>query len=684
MTLLQIIETSGDLAEIQAQVIAATDIDKERALSYAVRHGKEDIVRLLLQYDAYPDALTATDSTSMREQDQYSSGGTLGLGSALSARERVLHMAAYGARQRALHMAPYHPFLVRNVAIIKWLLLAGANIRRSTLVVNPTGADRQYRLTNIVLEAARYEDVEMFELILAYAGNQLSLADTNKLKALQKLRAPTPSRLYTYVTAGDLNGLEMYVRNASQYEKDKALAYAVSASQYEDKALAYAASARREDMVRILVDNGAYPNTAQLPFFYDYPSLAYYDDNPNKDNDYFQHNQVGRVLHVAYEHRDLPIIALLLDAKANLHYWYKLGDQTIVMHAVTKSDREMLDLFLTHGWKVDDIGGLLNDGGETALNVACSNDLNDMIEYLIEKGANVDLQSGNVPDKTTNIHLCIHAGNRQGVRLLMQSRVDINVLDEYKETALSSAIRSYMHCRHRLGIADDDAYEDPLDPFDDQDDDNEMKRRRGIIKDILEYNVDFDYQDTRRVLEDEWKGSAYRTISDLVGDYRRKQQVEYLHTLTAHRPIPPDPLPPNYTPPPLPPNHIDFQDVMRGWGKTALHRAVENAQFDAVKTLLEKGARVDILDVWGRDVNQVASARYQHERDSADYAGPDSDASYRWWEVDQVAAEKIPIYLKIGKLLSTRRFIDTKITPHKFPEHESDNILNSFMGFLFG
>ncbi len=63
-------------------------------------------------------------------------------------------------------------------------------------------------------------DVEMIQLILAYAGTQLAGGLGNRLKAsAQALRAPTPARLYTYVTAGDSNGVAMYVGNAYHYEK---------------------------------------------------------------------------------------------------------------------------------------------------------------------------------------------------------------------------------------------------------------------------------------------------------------------------------------------------------------------------------------------------------------------------------------------------------------------------------
>lgn len=141
-------------------------------------------MRLLLQYDAYPDALsypTATDSSSARERD------------------KILPSSGY---QRVLHMAAFDPVLVRNVAIIKWLLLAGASILREYIVatdMDPPPSTLQvrhpsYRRTKIVLEAARYEDVEMFQLILAFAGG-LGLADINKLKArAQALRALTPRR----------------------------------------------------------------------------------------------------------------------------------------------------------------------------------------------------------------------------------------------------------------------------------------------------------------------------------------------------------------------------------------------------------------------------------------------------------------------------------------------------------
>jgi hypothetical protein len=261
------------------------------------------------------------------------------------------------------------------------------------------------------------------------------------------------------------------------------------------------------------------------------------------------------------------------------------------------------------------------------------------------------MQSGMRGYKETNVHACIRRCNRKGLKLLMQHGVEINVYNDLLGTALFSAIENYVD--HVLKIHDlgtdlnDLIHEDPDDIDDINDEGDETKCRRGIIKDILKYNVDFEYPDKLQGPNNiDIPSPSINSIRDLVDSYRDKQSVDYLRSLE--------------------PDEVNVQDE---WGKTALHRAVENGQFEAVRVLLvEKFARDNIQDFWGNTAAQALRRRYMLEvskQQENHYVVDDVTGghSFRFQGGDAVIAAKLPIFRRIGQYLHDHRLFRDRLGP---------------------
>ena len=539
------------LEYLQQNIEHAADSDKNAALAMAVRRNNEEIVQFLLEHGSDPDTST-------------------------------------------LLFAYEHRF----IQIVKLLIIAGA-------IVDTTYART---LTDVVQQARTRLDREMTDALVE--------AGVDRLAALSvALQSPMRGHLHTYVTADASLGFEGSVINATNAEKDLALAYAVHY--------------KKTDMVRVLLDNGAYADGAQLRHAYDSPNLRLQDQD-NAD--------VPRVLHEAYDNRDFAIIGLLLSANASLRYYY-LGpqghrDMTIPMHVIVNRDQAMLELFVDRGWSVNErepARGHFTPLMTAILRPPLFGDRGRIIQYLVNEGANTDMQSF-LGGKITHIHQCI--GNRTALRVLLTKGVAINVYDKTGKTPLACAISNFTS----LAANNPDAFNELDDELDDDDHDelddelhdeldDELRRRRGIIKDILRYNVDFEYPDSQTT---ELPPLA-ATIKKLVDTYRTRQDVAYLETL----------------------QQVDAQDQ---WGKTALHRACENGQLDAVKLLVAgKRANRNIRDNWGNTAYDAMKHRYQQERafleNRDNFYIPGTD-TFRYIDGDHVARSKLLQFIEIGSYLA--------------------------------
>ena len=519
----------------------------------------------------------------------------------------------------------------------------------------------------------------------------------------------------------------------------------------KDMALGYAVLLRREAMVRILLEHGAYENAYVKESSTPYPYITTFvgrkfiteeilreRDNDDLVNSY-EHDPIKRVLHLAYENRDMRIIGLLLDHGASLQIRYLHNDfddvveadeddyyegyelqdaqyaRTLIDHAIIGNYKEMLLVFQAHGWNVNDHIAHRN---ETPLMVACRINNNDMISFLCKDlKANADIQS----EMKSNVQVCIRNGNRQGLQILMDAHVDMDMPLE-GDLQLSNwrfGITSTVECaiwRYMIEIGGDSSI--PLyDPNDPNDEDNQdivnrrrgiikdnqddiVKRRRGIIKDILEYTVDFDFTifdlshfegeegimpipDNEFSPDDELDEHASRqdtihriaqmngapsAIKDLVNQYRRRQAVYYND-----------------------PYNIDFQDQ---FGRTALHRAIKNGDLHAVQYLIMyKYARQDIRDMWGNTAYDALKKDYSDKLLKVEhpemFGTPYKDYNYgRNDEVTYIRSNiehegltihKLSNFRAIGRWLARRNLFVNRLGPQIKPIGILSRMIGNFL-----
>ena len=135
------------------------------------------------------------------------------------------------------------------------------------------------------------------------------------------------------------------------------------------------------------------------------------------------------------------------------------------------------------------------------------------------------------------------------------------------------------------------------------------------------------------------------------------------------------------------PDQVNLQDK---WGKTALHRALENAQLEQMRLLIvEKHAREDIRDFWGNTPVKALEKRYSAEtmkQNPANHFAVDGD-SFRYEDVDDVIASKITNFQHMGRYMYQQRLFREKLGPelrqYENAETYPPNVIYQFFRFLF-
>lgn len=152
-----------------------------------------------------------------------------------------------------------------------------------------------------------------------------------------------------------------------------------------------------------------------------------------------QNSDGNTALMIALNSGKYEAIKLLLEHRADVNIKNKLGETTLIIAAGSHCSNEIMQLLLDHG---ADINAAPNNG-ETALLRAILAGGKKHVEFLLQKGANVNAQytfNSRINNGLTPLMLAIRQGRIELVDKLIQNGADINALDADGETALFAAI----------------------------------------------------------------------------------------------------------------------------------------------------------------------------------------------------------------------------------------------------
>jgi ankyrin repeat protein len=329
-----------------------------------------------------------------------------------------------------------------------------------------------------------------------------------------------------------------------------------------DKALSVAVHRRNKDDVQRLLPH-AYVNTARYTQVNNYQNLRVLQQE-DEDTGFEEYDtETERVLHEAYYINDLEMVEILLQAGAFCDWWTD-EEMTFLESAASRGNVEMTRLFIRYGANVN-----IHVGYGTPLFRASQENQTRTATLLLESGADPNLPRSEFFEfpvvfsiQNRNLEL-LDAFFRQGVNLsCFNHPEDSSVVTSF----LDEAVNTFNNAGHGTP---------------------ERNKSFTIIQSLLEYNVDWEIQDVvieytsnSRIIE------SSQAVMQLIQRYRHVQTIVYLSELTWEQL-----------------NEVD------SWGKTALHRAAENGDEDAVDFLLSKNVKALGVDFWGRTPNESALAR---------------------------------------------------------------------------
>jgi ankyrin repeat protein len=125
----------------------------------------------------------------------------------------------------------------------------------------------------------------------------------------------------------------------------------------------------------------------------------------------------------------------------DVNYRYQPGNLTALVFAVSLDQREVVDeLVHTPGIDVN----VRIDDNVTALALSVYNGFWDITEILLQSPT-VDVNRPNVHTGETPLHLAIHKGHMESIRLLLQKHAQVHLTDNRKRTALHLAVATNRH-----------------------------------------------------------------------------------------------------------------------------------------------------------------------------------------------------------------------------------------------
>ncbi|MDP2204774.1 MAG: ankyrin repeat domain-containing protein [Alphaproteobacteria bacterium] len=234
----------------------------------------------------------------------------------------------------------------------------------------------------------------------------------------------------------------------------------------------------------------------------------------------------------------------------------------LLLHRSTRAEAlPMIRLLLQNGADGDKATNLW---GETPLMVAAKADFPEAMHLLLDQGADAARRSQFLE---TALHFAARHYTAETIHLLIDAGADINAPDRTRQTALHIA-----------------AYHN----------------RRDVVKTLIARGADPTITDARgrtpdRLCLSPTQINTHRLVLKAQEDWLRKNQKHGGRLRGRFNP----PAQTVKPPPPPPPKEKDINAQDRD-GQTALHIAARNNNYNAVKTLLSRGANPLVKDRHGR------------------------------------------------------------------------------------
>lgn len=162
------------------------------------------------------------------------------------------------------------------------------------------------------------------------------------------------------------------------------------------------------EIMRILIDKGADVNVKSTVEEYTFP------------------------LSIAIRNNSLEAIKLLVDSGANVNERINSRKVTPLYHAVSVKNAELVKLLLANSADVD----ATNISGESALLLAVKQDLEDVVQMLVDAGANLN-QNGPC---YSALHCAVVNSRVNLVKILLKAGADVNVVSKLGVTPLKLAV----------------------------------------------------------------------------------------------------------------------------------------------------------------------------------------------------------------------------------------------------
>jgi len=138
--------------------------------------------------------------------------------------------------------------------------------------------------------------------------------------------------------------------------------------------------------------------------------------------------------HFAASLGNVEVMELLLTSGVDKNERDAEGNSALMWVVSSDGSDDLMDALVDHGANVN----LQNYSGETALFVACARGLEDKVEYLLENGADVNIAN---LDGATPLHAAAGFGDPAVISLLVRHGASVAVGDDEADTPLHWAVR---------------------------------------------------------------------------------------------------------------------------------------------------------------------------------------------------------------------------------------------------